>query len=58
MKKFLSDFKSFAIKGNVIDMAVGIIIGSAFSALVKSLVEYILNPLIGLLLQVNLDKIG
>ena len=46
MKKFLSDFKSFAVKGNVVDMAVGIIIGSAFSALVKSLVENILNPLI------------
>lgn len=58
MKKFLSDFKSFAVKGNVVDMAVGIIIGSAFSALVKSLVENILNPLIGLLFQINLDKIG
>ncbi|MDD6957674.1 MAG: large conductance mechanosensitive channel protein MscL [Sphaerochaetaceae bacterium] len=58
MKKFLSDFKSFAIKGNVVDMAVGIIIGSAFSTLVKSLVENILNPLIGLLFQINLDKIG
>lgn len=58
MKKFLSDFKTFAVKGNVVDMAVGIIIGSAFSALVKSLVENILNPLIGLLFQINLDKIG
>ena len=58
MKKFLSDFKSFAVKGNVVDMAVVIIIGSAFSALVKSLVENILNPLIGLLFQINLDKIG
>ena len=58
MKKFLSDFKSFAVKGNVVDMAVGIIIGSAFSALVKSLAENILNPLIGLLFQINLDKIG
>lgn len=58
MKKFLSDFKSFAVKGNVVDMAVGIIIGSAFSTLVKSLVENILNPLIGLLFQINLDKIG
>lgn len=58
MKKFFNDFKNFAVKGNVVDMAVGIIIGSAFSTLVKSLVENILNPLIGLLFQVNLDKIG
>lgn len=46
MKKFLNDFKSFAIKGNVIDMAVGIIIGSAFTAIVNSLVNDMLMPLL------------
>jgi large conductance mechanosensitive channel len=44
------EFKNFALKGNVIDMAVGIIIGAAFSGIVKSLVEKIITPLIGLVL--------
>ena len=46
----LKDFKEFALRGNVIDMAVGIIIGAAFGAIVKSLVDDILMPPIGLLL--------
>ncbi len=46
----LKDFKEFAMRGNVIDMAVGIVIGSAFGAIVKSLVDDILMPPIGLLL--------
>lgn len=46
----LKDFKEFAIKGNVIDMAVGIIIGAAFSTIVKSLVDDIIMPPIGWLL--------
>lgn len=44
----LSEFKSFIAKGNVMDMAVGIIIGAAFTAIVKSLVGDLLNPIIGL----------
>lgn len=44
------EFKEFAIKGNVIDMAVGIVIGSAFGTIVKSLVDDIIMPPIGLLL--------
>lgn len=47
---FLGEFKKFALKGNVIDMAVGVIIGSAFGKIVTSLVADILTPLIGLLL--------
>lgn len=43
---FLKEFKAFALKGNVIDLAVGIVIGAAFSAIVKSLVDDILTPLI------------
>lgn len=49
MKKFLQEFKEFAMKGNVLDMAIGVVIGSAFSAIVTSLVKNIITPLIGLL---------
>lgn len=48
MRKFLEEFKAFAMQGNVMDMAVGIIIGGAFTAIVNSLVNDILNPLLGL----------
>ncbi len=48
MKKFFSDFKAFAMKGNVVDMAVGVIIGSAFGKIVTSLVNDIITPLISL----------
>lgn len=40
------EFKAFALKGNVVDLAIGVIIGAAFSAIVKSLVEDIITPLI------------
>ncbi len=46
----LKEFKEFAVKGNVVDMAVGIIIGGAFGTIVKSLVDDVLMPPIGLLL--------
>ena len=48
MGKFLSDFKEFALKGNVIDMAVGVIVGGAFGKIVASLVNDILMPVITL----------
>jgi large conductance mechanosensitive channel len=51
---FLKDFKAFALKGNVMDMAVGVIIGGAFGKIVTSLVNDILMPPIGLLLG-NVD---
>lgn len=54
IKSFINEFKSFAIKGNVIDMAVGIIIGAAFGKIVDSLVKDIIMPPIGLLLG-NVD---
>ncbi len=47
---FLNDFKSFALKGNVIDMAVGVIIGGAFGKIVSSLVADIIMPPLGILL--------
>lgn len=46
MKKFLQEFKEFISKGNVMDLAVGVIIGGAFSGIVTSLTENIINPLI------------
>lgn len=48
--KFLSEFKAFAMRGNVIDMAVGVIIGGAFSKIVSSVVADIIMPPIGLLI--------
>ena len=45
MKKFLQEFKEFAMKGNVMDMAVGVIIGGAFGKIVSSLVNDLLMPL-------------
>ena len=47
---FLKDFREFAVKGNMIDMAVGIVIGAAFGAIVSSLVDDIIMPPIGVLL--------
>ena len=46
MKKIIQEFKDFALKGNMFDMAIGMIIGSAFTGLVKSVVEFLINPLI------------
>ena len=48
-KGFIAEFKEFIMKGNVMDLAVGVIIGAAFTAIVDSLVQDIINPLIGLL---------
>ena len=49
MSKFVQEFKKFAMKGNVVDMAVGIIIGGAFGNIVSSLVSDLLMPLVGAL---------
>jgi len=49
MKNFWKDFKAFALKGNVVSMAIGIIIGSAFTAVVNGLVNSIIMPLLSLL---------
>lgn len=48
MKKFLEEFKAFALKGNVMDLAVGVIIGAAFQNIVTALTENFINPLIAL----------
>ena len=49
MKKFLEEFKAFALRGNVMDLAVGVIIGGAFGAITTSLIDDLLMPLIGMI---------
>jgi len=53
IKSFFNEFKTFAIKGNMLDMAIGIIIGGAFTALVTSIVSNLATPLIGILIGVD-----
>ncbi|MBC1520113.1 large conductance mechanosensitive channel protein MscL [Listeria aquatica] len=50
MKKFVQEFKEFALKGNVIDLAIGVVIGAAFGKIVSSLVDNIIMPLVGMVL--------
>ena len=50
MKKFFKEFKEFAMRGNVIDMAVGIIIGGAFKAIIDSLIANFIQPLLNVIL--------
>ncbi len=57
MKSFMKEFKEFAMQGNVMDMAVGIIIGGALTAIVTSLVDDILNPIIGLFVGENFNDL-
>lgn len=58
MKKFLAEFKEFINRGNVVDMAVGIMIGAAFKAIVDSLVNDIISPLIGLLFKQDFSTLS
>lgn len=51
MKKFFADFKKFISRGNIIDMAIGVIVGNAFSAIVKAFTDKVIMPLINLLLS-------
>ena len=58
LKKFFSDFKEFAMKGNVIDMALGVVIGSAFGKIVSSFVADVITPFISLITgNVNLTDL-
>ncbi len=55
MKKLLNEFKEFALRGNVMDLAVGVIIGAAFQAIITSLVNDVISPLIGLVANTDLS---
>ena len=57
MKSFISEFKEFALRGNVMDMAVGIIIGAAFTAIVTALVDNIISPIIGMFVKVDFNHL-
>ena len=58
MKKLIKEFKEFAIRGNVIDLAVGVVIGGAFGKIVSSLVSDIIMPLLSLILgKINLTDL-
>lgn len=59
MKEFIKEFKAFIARGNVIDMAVGVVIGAAFGAIVTSLVDNIIMPLIGILIGgINFESLS
>ena len=58
MKKFLQEFKDFAMRGSVIDLAVGVIIGGAFQKIVNSLVKDILSPILGLFAKNSFDDLS
>lgn len=57
MKKFWEEFKAFAMRGNVLDMAVGVVVGGAFKAIVDALVNNIISPLIGLLFNSDFSNL-
>ncbi len=56
MKKFFAEFKEFAMKGNVMDMAIGVIIGAAFKAIIDALVNDIISPIIGCFIQGGMEN--
>jgi len=51
LKKFFKEFGAFISKGNALDLAIGIVIGTAFNAIIKSLVNDIIMPLLGFLIK-------
>ena len=57
MKKFFKEFREFALKGNVMNLAIGVIIGSAFQGIVTSLTDNIISPIIGLFTGQNFDSL-
>lgn len=59
MKKTFKEFKEFIMRGNILDLAVGVIIGGAFGAIVKSLVEDIFMPIIGMIIGgINFEELS
>lgn len=57
MKKFLNEFKEFIMRGNVLDLSVAVIIGAAFQAIVTSLTDNIISPIIGIFTKMNFDQL-
>ena len=57
IENFFEEFKAFAMRGNVLDMAVGVVVGSAFTAIVNSLVNDIISPIIGLFFNADFSDV-
>ncbi len=57
IKNFFEEFKKFAMRGNVLDMAVGLVVGSSFTAIVNSLVGDLISPIIGLFFQTDFTDV-
>ena len=55
MKNFFAEFKKFILRGNVVDMAVGVIVGAAFQGIVNSLVNDVISPLVGMFANTDLS---
>ncbi len=53
----MNEFKAFALRGNVMDMAIGVIIGGAFQAIITSFIDNIINPIIGILFQIDFSEV-
>lgn len=58
MKNFIREFKAFALRGNVVDLAVAVIIGGAFQGIIKSLTDNILSPVIGLFAKTDFNDLA
>ena len=58
MKKFFAEFKKFITRGNVVDMAVGVIVGGAFTSIVNGLSNFILKPIINWIIALIIGKDG
>ena len=58
MKKFFNEFKEFAMRGNVLDMAVGVIIGAAFKAIIDSVVNDLISPIIGIIFKKDFSQLA
>ena len=58
MKKFLNEFKEFIMRGNVLDLAVAVLVGAAFQSIVTSLTDNIISPVIGLFTRINFDQLS
>lgn len=58
MKKFLNEFKEFIMRGNVLDLAIAVLVGAAFQSIVTSLTDNIISPVIGLFTRMNFDQLS
>lgn len=58
LKKFLNEFREFVMRGNVLDLAVAVLVGAAFQSIVTSLTDNIISPVIGLFTRMNFDQLS